>query len=430
MGSKTLTTTLFRTYDVFRKGRVRRYHDEARACNESLVPDTGSLSGYMERWGFDKQLERNPLMDKATLKVWINNADHRAVKTWAYTGGSYGEPLRIPYSEKRALIRTASILYFNELGGYALGDPYALIRAKDKARFVKFLRNEMIIVPYDTSPGRIRDMIRKLAKRRTLLLMGYPSVIYDMAIVLLDTPSLLRDLRIRNIITVSEPLESFKRQIIRDSFQCPLTDRYSNEEVGIIAQQKYPGEEYHVNRYGLFVEVVDPVTLQPVPEGFQGKVLVTDINNDLVPMIRYDTGDLATASRYSNGRPISISHVSGRVTEVITNPEGRPVSPLTIGPCIYKPLAKENKLVPYQFVQRGPAGYEVRLKAERSEISESLSETILKGLKELLGPGAEVSINIVADIACQPSGKRPVFKNEVSGASSGFEMQHKIYKQD
>jgi len=423
MGSKALTTALFRTYDVFRKGRIRHYHDEAKACNESFISDTRALAAYLGLWGFDKQLESNPVMDKTALKVWINNIDRRAVHTWAYTGGSYGEPLRIPYSEKRALIRTASILYYNELGGYTLGDPYALIRAKDKVSYVKFLRNEMIIVPYDISAGIIRDMIRKLAQRRTLLLMGYPSVIYDMAIVLRDTPSLLRDLRIKNIITVSEPMESFKRQIIRDSFQCPLTDRYSNEEVGIIAQQKYPGEEYHVNRYGLFVELVDPVTLLPVPEGAQGKVLVTDINNDLIPMIRYDTGDLATANSYSNGRLVSIDHVSGRLTEVITNPEGSPVSPLTIGPFIYKPLAKENKLVPYQFVQRGAAIYELRLKADKSEISESLSETILKSLKELFGPDAEVTINFVADIACQPSGKRPVFKNEVSGISSEFEIQ-------
>jgi phenylacetate-CoA ligase len=260
-------------------------------------------------------------------------------------------------------------------------------------------------------------MVLELIRRNVILLMGYPSVIYEMALFLKDNPSIRQRLKVNHIISVSEPLESYKQKVIRETFNCPFVDRYSNEEVGIIAQQRYAGEEYYVNQYGIFVEVVDPNTLLPVPEGLQGKVLVTDINNDLIPMIRYDTGDLATVNSYIENRLVSISSITGRVTEQITNPEGKPVSPLTIGPFIYKPLSKENKLVPYQFVQKGPAKYELRLKTNQGEISDSLSSIIMTGLAGLFGPDADVSIILVKDIACQPSGKRPVFKNETQDAT-------------
>jgi len=411
---KYLTTTLFKTYNLLHRGRLDTLYLKVKDATENIVTDRQYLSKYLSDWGFDPVLETNPIMDKSNLKKWINQLDEKTVHSWAYTGGSYGEPLRVPYSKERGLIRTASLLYFNQLGGYNLGDPYALIRAKDKSSFVKFLRNEIIIVPYDVSNTQLEGMTKDLIRKRVRLLMGYPSVIYDMALFLTNNPAIRKNLSIKHIITVSEPLEDHKRKIIKETFNCDFVDRYSNEEVGIIAQQKHYSDEYFVNQYGLCVEVVDPLSLKPVPEGSQGKVLVTDIKNDLIPMIRYDTGDMATVISYHGDQLLSISKIIGRVTEQITNPEGNPVSPLTIGPFIYKPLSKENRLVPYQFAQTGVTQYELRLKANQSDISDYLINTIMTGLKGLFGPRAEVTIIVVNDIECQPSGKRPVFKNEIA----------------
>ena len=251
-----MTTALFKTYNYINGGLLGYFHGEAKAFNEKGISDRRALTSYLRRWGFATQLEKNPAMDKVALKVWINKTDPRRVHSWAYTGGSYGEPLRVPYSRTRALIRTASILYFNQLGGYTIGEPYALIRAKDKAAYMKVLRNEMIIVPYDTSSKRIEDMVTELVRRRTVLLMGYPSVIYEMAVFLLENNKFLPGLRIRNIITVSEPLEPFKRNIIRIHFNVLSQTGIAMKRL-IIAQQKFPGDEYHINRHGLFVEVVD-----------------------------------------------------------------------------------------------------------------------------------------------------------------------------
>jgi phenylacetate-CoA ligase len=415
MIKKHFTGTLFKTYNLLHRGQLDSFYLKVKDANENMITERQYLNRYLSAWEFAPVLERNPVMDKSSLKVWINKLDDKTVHSWAYTGGSYGEPLRVPYSKTRGLIRTASLLYFNQLGGYSLGDPYALIRAKDKSSFVKFLRNEIIIVPYDVSSTQLEGMIKDLIRRRVRLLMGYPSVIYDMALFLNNNPAIRQKLSIKNIITVSEPLEDYKRKIIKETFNCDFVDRYSNEEVGIIAQQRHFSDEYIVNQYGLYVEVVDPLTLNPVPEGSQGKVLVTDIKNDLIPMIRYDTGDMATVIRYHGDQLLSISRIIGRVTEQITNPEGNPVSPLTIGPFIYKPLSKENRLVPYQFAQTGVTKYELRLKANQSDISDYLINTIMTGLNGLFGPGADVTIILVKDIECQPSGKRPVFKNETAG---------------
>lgn len=392
---------------------IAKYYKLAALKNTTYSSNvTVDLEKYCNSWAINLPFVESILMDKNDVKKWIEKVDEKQIRSWAYTGGSYGEPLRIPYSKKRNLIRTATFKYFNELAGYQLGDSFVLIRAKDKSTFQKFLRNETIFIPHDISEQRMEAFVVELKKKGIKVLMGYPTVIYELALYLQQNPIKKRDLKIKAIITVSEPLEDFKRKIIHDVFQCKFVDRYSNEEVGMIAQQKEFGTEYFVNRFGIYVEVVNPETLLPVKEGEQGKVVVTDTLNDLVPIVRYDTGDLATAHKYQNEQLISISNIVGRVTEQIFATNGKPVSPLILGPYIYKPLSKQGKVFQYQFAQIGTSIYELRIKAKGDDLPAELMQEMIIGLKSKLGYEADVNVVHVDDIKPQPSGKRPVFKNE------------------
>ena len=135
--------------------------------------ETSFLNTYLIKWGFNPVLEKNPLMGRHEILEWTKKVDESKIKSWAYTGGSYGEPLRIPYSKKRDLIRTATFKYYNEIGGYKLGDPFLLIRAKDKSPLIKFLRNENIFIPKDISETRIRSLIDELKKKKIKFVWVY-----------------------------------------------------------------------------------------------------------------------------------------------------------------------------------------------------------------------------------------------------------------
>ncbi len=159
-----------------------------------------------------------------------------------------------------------------------------------------------------------------------------------MAAYLEKNPELRNKHSIRSFISNSEPFDPERAEYIRQVLQCQVIDRYSNEENGVIAQQRAFGGEYLVDRYNLFVEVVDPITLKPVPEGETGKVLVTDVASDLIPMIRYDTGDFATAAEYRNSQLWSLKQIVGRVVDRFYTTSGKPFSPLMLGPYIRLPL--------------------------------------------------------------------------------------------
>ena len=48
----------------------------------------------------------------------------------------------------------------------------------------------------------------------------------------------------------------------------------------------------HIWEDNVIVEIIDPVTLQPVKEGEVGEMVLTTINREAMPLFRYRTRDL------------------------------------------------------------------------------------------------------------------------------------------
>lgn len=416
MFRKSITLLVFKTYDIFKKGNISGFYDAVAASDNKKGNRRHQVEAYTEYWS-NRGFVFNDLVTKQKLIPVVEQVNSRQVFSWAYTGGSYGEPLRLPYSKKRAFLRTGTFKYYNEKGGYRLGDSFALIRAKNKSGLEKFLRNETIVIPTDVSEKKLEGIIETLSRKRVKVLMGYPTVMYELAMYLSARPELLSSLSVRHLISTSEMLEPEKREVVKNVFQASFVDRYANEEVGLIAQQEEFGGDYVLNNYNVITELLHPETLLPVKEGEIGKVVVTDIANELAPIIRYDTGDLAVAGNYVNGELKTLKRIIGRESEKIFDPFGNPVSSLALGPAIYKPLTYEPVLYQFQFAQTGKKNYELRLKSFADNIPEKLRTTILENLKQQLGDEAGIEIKKVADIVPQPSGKRPVYKNETIGCS-------------
>lgn len=70
---------------------------------------------------------------------------------------------------------------------------------------------------------------------------------------------------------------------------------YAANDSGAIGYQCdhcHGGSIHHVHEDLHYVEIVDPDTLEPVPPGEVGKIIATNLNRRLMPMLRYDIGDL------------------------------------------------------------------------------------------------------------------------------------------
>lgn len=409
--NKYITRCIFSLYNLLHGGRLKELYRKIEQQNESDEPfNTDKLKNYLASWSLDKDIQKLPIMTKEDLRILTSKLDKTEISSFVYTGGSTGEPLKVPYSKDRELMRTARIAYYNQIAGYQIGDRFLIIRAKSRSKIMQWLRNELLFIPQNISYDRIKEVSEKIIEQKAEVLIGYPTVIYEIALFLAEN-NLKSNHRIKSIITVSEPIDDLKRTFIYEVFGCILIDRYSNEEVGVIAQQYEFGGDYIVDKFGVFVEVLDPETLQPVKENEIGKVVVTDIYNDLIPVIRYDTGDYAMVSQYRNGQLYSIKQIIGRTTEQIFATDGTPVSSLSLGPIIHQPFSEADLTCQFQFAQIGKKDFQLRIKGEKNKLV-IINNKVTKGLKKVLGIDANIEILYVSNIKPLASGKRPLYRNE------------------
>jgi len=412
MYRKLISSSILKVYNLLHRNRISDLYSEIKSNYEKRASRKDLYDRYVALWSDKGFSVDNRITTKADLKEFMSQLDLSNVRSWAYTGGSHGEPFRVPYSKKRVLVRTATFWFFNESVGYKAGDSFALIRAKNKSSLNKFLRNELIFIPTDISDNKLQLFVEQLIDKNVTFILGYPSVMYELAAYLTRNEHYKQKLKVRYLISTSEMLDDERRQLVHDAFCPKFVDRYANEEVGLIAQQESFNGDYIINPLNVIVEVVHPDTLVPVKSGELGKVLVTDVANDIVPIIRYDTGDLAIAGEYMDGELKTLKKVLGRVVERIYDTKGNPVSSLALGPIIYKPLSIENNMFQFQFAQIEANRFELRIKAEEGVIDVTTENLIQKNLMNVLGENACISIVYLDDIAPLPSGKRPIYVNE------------------
>lgn len=405
---------IFNIYSFINGNEINKIYNEIKLKNDNLITySNDEISKYLVGWGFNPIIDNNPLMEKKDIIRWCNklNAYEKAF-TFSYTGGSMGNPLKIPLSKRRKLFKAASIKYYFELSGYKIGNPYLMVKAKPRNQFLSKIRNELIIIPSDISNNNLHHLHQLILAKKIKYAVGFTSFFHDLAKYLLFNNKSIPSLEC--IVCASEALHPHQLTDIKKAFNCKVLSRYSNEEVGIIAHQRETDGKYIVDKAGVIVEVIDPLTLKPCLPGEEGNIIITDLNADLFPLIRYNTGDRAVVGEYKNNQIYSLTKILGREAEKIYNTQGNPISSLSIGPGIYKPLSMKGYNITFQFAQKQQKIYELRLKSKEDDVDEIVIKEINNNLLKILGNDAKVYFKIVDDLAKRKSGKIPIYINELN----------------
>jgi len=169
--------------------------------------------------------------------------------------------------------------------------------------------------------------------------------------------------RLREIRSVGETLTAATAERLRAAWKVPVTDLYSTEEVGIVALQCPSGPGlYHVQSESVKVEILDDEG-KPCAPGVAGRVIVSNLHNFAMPLLRYDLGDYAEAGEAcpcGRGLP-TLKRVLGRRRNMLTLPGGERQWPLS-GVYEYRDIAPIRRA---QMVQLDLERIEMRLIADR-----------------------------------------------------------------
>jgi phenylacetate-CoA ligase len=102
------------------------------------------------------------------------------------------------------------------------------------------------------------------------------------------------DLKLRVGVFGAEPWTENMRREIEEKLRIKAIDIYGLSEVigPGVASECIVQEGLHINEDHFFPEIIDPVSLQILPEGSTGELVFTTITKEGLPLIRYRTRDL------------------------------------------------------------------------------------------------------------------------------------------
>ena len=149
------------------------------------------------------------------------------------------------------------------------------------------------VIPIST--GNTKRQLQLMKDLGTTLLACTPSY----AVLLADTAielgyDLHNDFKLEGIILGAEPSSANTQKEIGERFGCDTCEVYGLSEVmgPGVAFECSEHNGLHLAEDQLLIEIVDPETLQVVPDGEWGELVITTLTRECCPLIRYRTRDL------------------------------------------------------------------------------------------------------------------------------------------
>ncbi|NNE76890.1 MAG: phenylacetate--CoA ligase family protein [Pricia sp.] len=430
----TLRNALFWISDWLKGSKVRRHFDSIRKIHQDheseyskrvrkeyvseILKHCSHTVPYYRNLGINNiSLEQFPVLDKNLIKenyssflsdIYLNKETFKAT-----TSGSTGTPFTVLHNKDKKRRHTADVRYFWEAVGHAFGTRFYYLRIwTNQNRKSKIVQKRQNIVPVDVfklDDKSIQAFLEDVGSTNSpKSILGYASVLDRIVKYTQQHPIDMSNANVVSIIAMSESLDIPTKNALIDIFDCPVVSRYANTECGMLAQQtsKFQ-DDFLANFASYHIEILELHTNTPVKEGKIGRIIVTDLFNRAMPLIRYDTGDLGRLdTSKNNGKTHFVfKKVEGRKMDTIYDTKGEPISSFTLTNNMWK----YSELSQYQFIQVSKHEYIFKLNVPGKF---SREQELVKEFTGYLGKDATIHIEYVDEIPLLSSGKRKKVLNK------------------
>ena len=393
----------------FAAGRVPRYRDASERFKEKS-----------EAFKHISELASFPVTERDRIR---ENAEEFQASGYRWrrferraTGGSTGSPLRFLKDSESQVWAEAAWLRGRSWGGVRIGDRGALVGATHVSVLGAARQRLMNLVPLVAfgGVGKAGETLRTLRQIRPKSISSFASVLVDLAETAKEQH--IRDLCIPVVFSTGEKLFEFQRALLREVFRSEVRDCYGSNEVGGMAYECERGR-MHVSSEHVVVEVVDDDGKSVRDK--VGRLVVTDLDNRVMPFIRYAIGDMGALSseRCACGRGLEVlESIDGRVQEFLVNCAGERVPAIRF-PCLFREL---REIAQYQIVQDTRDRAVLRYVPRTADHLEE-RDWMVRCIKETLGEGVVVAAREEASIERTPHGKTRFVVCNIGARAGGKE---------
>jgi phenylacetate-CoA ligase len=361
-------------------------------------------------------LQRLPLLNKTLIRQHFEElqSDDLAQRRWQYntSGGSTGTPVRFIQDADFIDRQMAMQMLSYRWAGRAFGDSAVFIWGSErdvlqgsigwKRKTLNALTNEQLLNAFRMTPATMRAFLARVNSQKPHLIVAYAQAIFELALFAEKEGIAIAPQKA--ILTSACTLYPFMRAQIERIFGCKVFDRYGSREVGDIACECSAHHGLHVFPWGNYVEVLDDAG-NPAPAGVEGNIVVTNLTNYAMPLIRYAIGDRGTLSPHTScacgRRGQMIERVAGRNVDSFKTKEGVVID----GEYFTHLLYFRDWVDRFQVVQTDHSAIVFKIVPSGGDATERELAGIVRDTKALMGADCRVDFQFMAEIPPTVSGK-------------------------
>jgi phenylacetate-CoA ligase len=250
-------------------------------------------------------LERLPLLNKSVIRdrsAELKSTDASLGPLGVdYTGGTTGTQVSFYRDHQCRLQRMGRQRAVLDACGYERGMRRALVwgakadlgggaRQSLRARLRQFAGAQIILPSIVLTEAEMAGYAARMREFRPEVLYGYPNALTQFAEYTAATGNGVGG--IHTIITTAERLSEKQRRTLHEVFGGEVFNLYCSREYGCVGFECSRHEGLHIDTGSVCVEILRDG--KPVPEGEVGEIVVTDLLNRGMPLVRSATGDQAS----------------------------------------------------------------------------------------------------------------------------------------
>lgn len=409
-----LTASQWQPREVLRELQFRRLRE---AVSYAFAHCPHYRAGFAQA-GFDgtlrnlEQFRSLPLLSKQEIRAntgaLLSGEFDDGSRIEARTGGSTGTSLTVYFDARCQQMRNAAAMRSNRWAGWDVGTKAALVWGNPpvprtlRARLRNLLLDRVLYLDTMRIDERsVLDFVRRWRRERPQVVFGHSHSLYIVACILQRLG--VEDLRPRGVVSSSMTLLAPERRRIESVFGCRVTDRYGSEETGLIACECETHAGLHLNADHVFVEFLREDGSQ-AEAGEDAQVVVTDLVNRAMPLIRYRIGDVGAASERTcpcgRGLPL-MERVLGRQADFLKRPDGSLVAGVSL---VERTLTAIPGIQQLQLVQDVLHCIRARV-VEEAGFDAAAARRLHDELESVFGDGVAVEVERVAEIERSAAGK-------------------------
>lgn len=360
-----------------------------------------------------QDLRKLPVIDKRTLRMQpledlLRTGARVSRLVRLSTSGSAGAPFNVYIDGRCQRLRRAQALRPYLTNGRRLGDRALLLTGHPDREPKWFERLGVLRERRVDCMAPLEQQLAAINGWRPQVIQGYPSALTSLAAFVRDERRPLH--RPRLVFTDSELLTAESRRLIEETLGAPVIDVFGTWEAGNVAYQCDRRQGHHVAIDCAILEVL-AADGDPARPGEDGRLVCTVLDNDAMPLIRYDLGDIAAQSSElcACGRSFPLLQViSGRSNDQLRLGDGRAISPEGL---LARFGAMSGSVREYQIIQEALEGFRV-LVVPGVQFDDAAGGRI-RAIFEAWRPSVQVTIEAVDAIPREPSGKRRAFRSQL-----------------